>query len=443
MKTKCHYPKLLTCTFLILPVISILSLQAQDILISFAGSGESTTVDSVKVENLTQGTILKMKGSYILHLMAVITGIEAVGDNGTGKIGFYPNPMKDNARMQFDLPVPGEIVITMYDLSGRKIAQTRDLLSKGQHTYAIQGVEEGVYFVTIRSGGYSLSGKLISSGSKNGSAKIAHESSAISQEKQSDSKGTNAEAVMQYNVGDRLKLKGISGIYSTVVIDVPTGSKIITFNFNDCTDGDGNHYSIVCIGTVKGATDNPDHSDKKGVQIWMAENLKTTKYNDFTTIPNVSDLSEWLKLTSPAFCWYNNEIGYKNVYGALYNWYAASNAKLCPLGWRVPTDVEWTTLTNFLGGENMAGGKLKETGYTHWYSPNVGATNETGFTALPGGYKDASGGWGGIRYFGHLWSSSDNLNGKAWQRYMDLGNTIVWRYAYDYQYGFSVRCIKD
>jgi uncharacterized protein (TIGR02145 family) len=227
------------------------------------------------------------------------------------------------------------------------------------------------------------------------------------------------------------------------VTDVPSGSKTITYNFIDCTDGDGNHYSIVYIGTKKGAIDNLDPYEYKGVQVWMAENLKTTKYNDFTLIPNVSDLSEWLKLTSPAFCWYNNEIGYKNVYGALYNWYAASNAKLCPMGWHVPTDFEWTTLTNYLGGETVAGGKLKETGFVHFYSPNVGANNESGFTALPGGYKDASGGWGGMRYFGHWWSSSDYSSSQAWQRYLDQGSTTVWRYAYYLQYGFSVRCLKD
>ncbi len=247
---------------------------------------------------------------------------------------------------------------------------------------------------------------------------------------------------MQYAAGDKLKLIGISGNYSTVVTDVPTANKTITYNFIACTDGDGNHYSIVYIGTAKGTTDILDPSNNKGVQIWMAENLKTTKYNDYTTIPNVTDLSEWNQLTSPAYCWYSNEIGYKNIYGALYNWYTVAKGNLCPAGWHVPTDTEWTTLTNNLGGEAVAGGKLKEKGFAHWYSPNVGATNETGFTALPGGYKGASGGFGNMRYFGHWWSSSENTSSDAWQRYLDIGNTTVWKYAYDIQYGFSVRCLK-
>ncbi len=161
----------LTCTSLILPVISMLSLQAQDILISFAGSGGSTTVDSVKVENLTMGTTLKMKGSDVLRL-SVVTGMENISGDEQVKISFYPNPMKEYSKLQFVLPEQGETMITLHDLSGRKIAQTRDMLLKGQHTYAIQGVEEGIYFVTITSGRYSLSEKLISSGLKNGSAKI-------------------------------------------------------------------------------------------------------------------------------------------------------------------------------------------------------------------------------------------------------------------------------
>jgi uncharacterized protein (TIGR02145 family) len=91
----------------------------------------------------------------------------------------------------------------------------------------------------------------------------------------------------------------------------------------------------------------------------------------------------------------------------------------------------------------VAGGKLKERGVIHWYSPNVGATDETGFTALPGGYRDASGGFGNIRYYGHWWSSSDYSSSQAWQRYMDIGSSTVWRYAYYLQYGFSVRCLKN
>jgi len=242
MNAKLNHLKLMTCSLLILPIISMLRLQAQDYLISFAGSGASSTVESVIVENLTQGALLEMNGSDKLHLMGVVTGIESVRGDEPGKIDFYPNPMQEYARMQFVLPESGETMITLYDLSGRQILRNKDLLSQGEHTYGIHGVEEGIYFVRISSGKYSLSGRLISSGSRKGLAEIVRENITAIKEKQIDTKGTNEEEVMQYNTGDRLKITGISGSYRTVMTDIPTEGKTITFNFIACTDGDGYNH---------------------------------------------------------------------------------------------------------------------------------------------------------------------------------------------------------
>jgi uncharacterized protein (TIGR02145 family) len=163
--------------------------------------------------------------------------------------------------------------------------------------------------------------------------------------------------------------------YATNDIETAYGNEIgfTTYKSDAITDADGNYYNIVTIGT----------------QTWMAENLETTKYNDGNNIPNISDNVAWSNLTTPGYCWYNNDDStYKNLYGALYNWYTVNRGKLCPIGWHVPTDAEWTTLTTYLGGESVAGGRLKETGTMHWVSPNVGAINETGFTALPGSCRD-------------------------------------------------------
>jgi uncharacterized protein (TIGR02145 family) len=146
-------------------------------------------------------------------------------------------------------------------------------------------------------------------------------------------------------------------------------------------DIDGNVYTAITIGT----------------QIWMGENLKTTRYNDKTEIPNVVSNVLWQELTSGAYSWYDHdESTYKKAYGGLYNWYAANSGKLCPVGWRLPTPEDWTTLSDFLGGDEIAGGKLKETGTTHWSSPNTGATNETGFTGLPTGLRESDGTFDGI-----------------------------------------------
>jgi len=198
---------------------------------------------------------------------------------------------------------------------------------------------------------------------------------------------------------------------------------------NTVTDIDGNAYRTVTIGT----------------QVWMAENLKTTRYNDGTVIPLVTDLTAWSNLTTPGYCWYNDSAIYGNTYGALYNWFAVNRGKLAPPGWHVPTDSEWTVLSTYLGGDSVAGGKLKEAGTTHWLSPNTGATNATGFTALPGGIRSYDGTFYGIGGDGYWWSATayayDARN--SWQRTMYYATTNVYHGYEDTHQGFSVRCVRD
>jgi uncharacterized protein (TIGR02145 family) len=194
-------------------------------------------------------------------------------------------------------------------------------------------------------------------------------------------------------------------------------------------DIDGNVYKTVTIGT----------------QVWMAENLKTTKYNDGTAIPLVTDDKAWEALTTPAYCWYKNDAtANKNTYGALYNWYTVNTNKLCPRGWHVSTDAEWTTLTTYLGGESVAGNKLRETGTTHWRYQNTGATNESGFTALPSGYRNYDGAFDNVGYFGFWWSATEYVATAAWFRLMDCGNSGVSRGVNgSKRNGWSVRCLRD
>lgn len=194
-------------------------------------------------------------------------------------------------------------------------------------------------------------------------------------------------------------------------------------------DTDGNTYKTVKIGT----------------QIWMAENLKTTKFNDGGPINMVSAPAEWSNLSTAAYCVYNNDPNsFINTYGLLYNWHAVNNGNLCPVGWHVPDDSEWITLINFLGGIDKASGKLKESGTLHWIYPNTGAVNEYGFTALPGGwrfYSDGSYNW--INYGGYWWSSTSETTSNAWNINMAYDYEHIGRDDNDKKYGFSVRCIKD
>lgn len=163
----------------------------------------------------------------------------------------------------------------------------------------------------------------------------------------------------------------------------------LTVNTGRVSDLDGNVYKTVQIGT----------------QIWMAENLKTTKYNNGTTIANVTDQLAWQNRTTGAYCWYNNSITNKPAYGALYNYYVINNGNVCPTGWHVPSNEEWDILITFLGGGAVAGGKMKQAGTSHWVAPNTGATNSSTFTALPSGAR-RSYGFTWLTNSGAWWSST-------------------------------------
>jgi uncharacterized protein (TIGR02145 family) len=192
------------------------------------------------------------------------------------------------------------------------------------------------------------------------------------------------------------------------------------------SDIDGNDYKTVVIGT----------------QVWMAENMKTTKYNDGTAIPLVANNHSWYNLTSEGYCWHDNPI-FVNDYGAYYNWYVVNTQKLCPIGWHVPSDSEWSILTTYLGGESISGGKLKEIGLTHWTSDNI-ADNSYGFTALPGGFRNGLyGSFVWTRTYGYWWSASEFDNTNAYFRSMFSGDIAVIKNNWSKKFGFSVRCIKD
>lgn len=199
--------------------------------------------------------------------------------------------------------------------------------------------------------------------------------------------------------------------------------------YGTMTDQDGNVYKTVTIGT----------------QTWMAENLRTTKYNDGTSIPYVTKDDELSSLSTGAYWNYDNTSNTDTIatYGRFYNWYAVNTGKLAPKGWRVPTDADWTQLTTYLGGESVAGDKLKEVGTAHWISPNTGATNETGFTALPGGFSGNYLSFNYIGYYGYWWSSTEGEASKAWSRWIHYNLSYVSKIYGLKERGFSVRCLRD
>jgi uncharacterized protein (TIGR02145 family) len=206
-----------------------------------------------------------------------------------------------------------------------------------------------------------------------------------------------------------------------------TYSDDMTFKTYVVADADNNLYHSVTIGTQK----------------WMQENLRTTSYKDNSSIPLVTGNTEWKNLSAPGYCWYdNNGESYKSTYGALYNWYTVNTGKLCPSGWHVPTNAEWITLANYLGGESVAGDKLKESGSDYWGDLNTG-TNETGFTALPGGYRTEEGTYANIGLNAQFWSSSSLLPTSSYSAILYNNASNISRAGAINVSGFSVRCIKD
>jgi len=215
----------------------------------------------------------------------------------------------------------------------------------------------------------------------------------------------------------------------------------------------------VAFGTVRDIDGNDYRTIEIGNQVWMAENLRTSRYRNGEDITYVMSNSEWQDLNQEqagAWAFYNNHAG-NEPFGLLYNWYAVSDFRgLCPIGWRVATDQDWQQLERYLGmnpneanatgwrGQNAnVGGKLKAKGTEFWRSPNTGATNESSFTALAGGYRFTSGSFSYLTFFGYWWTSTEADANTAWRRLLFNNRESINRVNYDKRYGFSVRCVQN
>lgn len=200
-------------------------------------------------------------------------------------------------------------------------------------------------------------------------------------------------------------------------------------DYGSLTDQDGNIYKTVKIGN----------------QTWMAENLRTTKYNDGTPIPNISNDNDWQYLSTGAYCNYNNLSNVETIatYGRLYNGYAVITGKLAPKGWHIATDTDWATLITYLDCEGHEANKLKETGDTHWHSSSSNVTNETGFTAIPGGMHGAVSSFYSINYAGYWWCLEEDNSSNLWHLQIGLADFLESNNNLSRLFGFSIRCVMD
>ncbi len=415
---------------LLLIFTTALQSSAQNYKICFSGEGGSTFVDSVKIENITQFTSLTISGNDTLHLKELV-GINDFDLGNEYSLQIFPNPMNEKCLLRFESPLSGFSNIEIYSINGKKILQDRFFLSTGWNSFQISGLSYGGYTVRIHSDNWTKYVKLLSTFANAKSphiSQIADDNNPLSR---GELKGVQSLIPMQYNDGDQLLLTGYSGIYSTVVPLIPTQNQAVIFNFIGCTDLDGNNYPTVTIGD----------------QIWMARNLNIGIRINGTEEQTNNGIIE-------KYC-YDNGADFCSTYGGLYQWgeimqYQTTHGiqGICPPNWHLPTWEEWDTLSTFLE-EFIAGGKLKTTGTIEagnglWHTPNIGATNETGFSALPSGHRFPDDGlFYSIGLYCAWWSSSESYPGFAWTRYIHFDDENLRHWGLSFSRGHSVRCIFD
>ena len=437
-------------SILLLFLFAMIYLNAQNYLIDFTGFGTSNIVDSVKVENLARGTTLTLGGGDILNLVAT-TGINTHTRNESS-LTIYPNPMYESSEIAFYSGSKDLSIIEIYNIEGKRIISQEQQINHGRNVFEIAGLSTGVYFARVSTTVWRSTINFVSLQHKNAIPAIKFKNE-ISGDVNADAafKSTSTLVTMDYNEGERILFKGFSVRDARVITLIPIQSQTVDFEFITCEDGGKNNYAVVTIGT----------------QTWMAENLRTTKYNDGSPIMKAVSDSAWESNISGAYCWYDDDsAAYSSSYGALYNWYAVSMnsngfRNLCPDGWHVPSNEEWLVLKDYLisNGYNFNGStkdnKIAKSlaAITSWNSSaNEGSIgnkdypayrNKTGFTALPGGSRSCVGSCYNSGSNSYWWSATENssINSLYWNlqyEYSDISNS-----DFEKLNGFSVRCIKE
>jgi uncharacterized protein (TIGR02145 family) len=405
--------------------------------------GQAVTLDSINIHNLTQGGDTTLFAPNTVLVLNYVTGI---GDNIETGINLFsvsqnfPNPFDGKTSFMLNVPEKDLIKISVFDLIGREVANFADILDAGSHSFTFDAGNEKYYLPTATSSTASQSIKMMNFGNDRHQIKLDYQGKAES----ADFKSQKAISSFDYALGDQLQFIGYAattyGVGSDVLEDAPQISNTYQFTILEgvpcpgtptVTDTDGNIYKTVQIGD----------------QCWMKENLKVgTMVNGGVEQTNNLIIEKYCYDNDPANC---------EVYGGLYQWdemmeYSTTPGimGICMTGWHLPTDEEWTSLSDFLGGEDIAGGKTKTTGTIEdgtglWYSPNTGATNESGFTGLPVGFHYYDGSFGSLNDSGIWWSSTQGSPTKAWNRSLYYGGAGVDRYLSSKWYGFSVRCLRD
>ena len=412
-------------------------LYATDYTISFTASGAATTISNVEVQNLTQSTSVVVPAGASVTLTGT-TGAPYLKANSLN-LKIFPNPMTEKSIVSFYSEFGGKTDITVYGMDGRTIIRTTKNLEAGTNQFRLS-LPQGIFILHINENGILHLGTVISQTMNKAELEFSGTEPAAGKPMQKVKASTTA---LGYNQGDQLLFKGYSGDLCTVVTLKPTGNTVVNFNFVECRDADGYNYPVVQIGD----------------QVWMAENLKTTRYRNGDAIGTTTGAIPNDATSKYQWAYGGNEANVAK-YGRLYTWYAATDSRgIAPAGWHVPTDAEWTILENYLiaNGYNYdgttAGNEIAKAlaattdwnTYTGTDAPGADLTknNSSGFTALPGGYRSSDGTFYDVGYYGVWWSSTEYATTYAWYRYLFYDYYGLYRYDGTQSYGFSVRCLRD
>lgn len=413
---------------------------AQPITLRFTAEFNSVhhLLDSVLVMNLTQGgdTLLLAPDTVLVLDAGTFIAPASAGDGNLQLRAGHPNPFGDAATFDVVLHAAGRLVLGATDPAGREVAALAIDLPRGMHRFTFSGGAAGPVLIHVTAHGTRRTLQLLGLADAPRAAGFRYAGATGDAPFRRD-----AQSLFLWSPGDALRYIGYATLSPGVRLgaaidgDVPTADATHLFTLRHgvpctdapfTTDGDGNSYRTVQIGT----------------QCWTARNLFTTSYANGDPLPEEDDDVLWEDLLSGAWCHYDNNSVHDTPYGKLYNWYAVVDPRnVCPAGWHVPDSSEWNVLAGHLGGLAVAGGKLKSTG-SLWSPPNTGATNESGFTGQPGGYRYDFGDFASMGGMGAWWSATgDALN--AW-RYTAFSDLELLGQATDLQqFGCSVRCVKD
>lgn len=427
-------------------LLSQLSVHAQYYLINFKGSGAATTIDSIRVLNLAQNTSVKLAGSDTLLLAGVVGMTNQPGP--TSQIKVLPTPFSGSYQVSFYTSFSGNAVIDIFDATGKKIFNYRLSVKQGENSFYLEGLPSGLNILNILLPNEKMAAKIPVISSNTTSTPVLTPAGHRPVLKKS-----RAIVVMQYNDDEVLLFKVYSGNHSRYQPYIINASQTLYFDFIQCTDIMGNNYPVVRIGS----------------QVWMADNLKNTYFNNGTPIPVVEDDNTWKNLTTPALSWYDNNAAQNKFMGAYYNFYAVESNNICPPGWRVPTLQDFEQMLVFLQqyGYNYNGIKDPDNNpYTNdytaksltsrslWMTSDVtgapGNTdypnyrNRAGFESFPYGLRNGyTGGFTNKTVTTYFWTQSVNTNGEGYKIQFFYNNPASMVGPIIKSTGMNVRCIKN